>query len=67
MARIKDEQQLQMLTRQRAAELAHVSLSTVDRWILHGDLQAYRLGPKAVRIRLTDLQDFLVARTWDDL
>lgn len=61
------EQQLQMITRQRAAELADVSLSTVDRWILHGDLQAYRLGPKAVRIRLTDLHEFMTSRTWDDL
>jgi excisionase family DNA binding protein len=39
----------------QAAQLLQVSPSTVWRWIERGTLAAYRVGPKAMRIRKQDL------------
>ena len=42
-------------TVEQAARLLQVSHSTVWRWIDAGKLVAYRVGPKAIRIRKQDL------------
>jgi excisionase family DNA binding protein len=44
----------QLLTVAEAAKSIGVSVSTVWRWIASGRLPAYRLGPKAVRIKAMD-------------
>jgi excisionase family DNA binding protein len=43
------------LTVAEAAALLKVDRSTIRRWIDHGDLPAYRVGPRAVRVRREDL------------
>lgn len=42
-----------------AAELCGVHQRTIRRWIAQGYLPATRLGPKALRIRATDLLNFV--------
>lgn len=44
------------LTIAEAAEAVGVSQKTVRRWIASGDLPAYRLGGKLVRIHQDDLE-----------
>lgn len=48
-----------LLTKAEAAELLGVSPATISRWLKEGRLPAYRLGPRAVRIRRADLDDLL--------
>jgi excisionase family DNA binding protein len=43
------------LTVAEAAETLRVDRSTVRRWIANGDLPAYRVGPRRVRIKRDDL------------
>lgn len=46
-----------LLTIPEAAELLKVSAVTISRWRRQGKLQAYKVGPRAVRIRRGDLLD----------
>ncbi len=39
-----------------AAAYADVSIRTIRRWIAAGDLRAYRVGPRVVRVDLADLE-----------
>lgn len=43
------------LTVAEAAALLKVDRSTIRRWIARGDLPAYRVGPRAVRLRRDDV------------
>lgn len=47
----------QLYSVQEAASALGVSTSTIWRWIETERLPAYRIGPKAVRIRKADLED----------
>lgn len=51
-----------LLTRQEAAARLSVSLRTLDGLISRGALPAYRIGPKMVRIKDTELEDYLNGR-----
>lgn len=51
-----------LISRQEAAERLAISLRTVDGLIRRGQLRAYRIGPKLVRIDEADLQAFLAGR-----
>ena len=51
-----------LISRQEAAERLAISLRTVDGLIRRGQLRAYRIGPKLVRIDEKDLQAFLASR-----
>lgn len=42
-----------------AAREADVCLRTVDRWIARGQLRAYKLGPRMVRVDLDDVAELL--------
>lgn len=46
-----------LLTIPEAADLLKVSAVTISRWRRQGKLQAYKVGPRAVRIRRGDLLD----------
>lgn len=46
-----------------AAELLHVSQSTIWRWIKQGDLPAYHVGKRHVRIRRDDLEQMVQPAT----
>ena len=46
--------------RRRAAKLLKVSRVTVHRWLKQGQLRAYHVGPRAVRINRQDLQRVIV-------
>ena len=48
-----------LLTKAEAAKLLRVSPVTISRWLKQGRLPAYRLGPRAVRIRRADVQALL--------
>ena len=50
------------ITRQEAAERLSVSLRTLDGLIARGMLPAYRVGPKLVRIKLSELEDYVAGR-----
>lgn len=45
----------ELLTIAEAARLLKVSRVTLHRWLKHGRLTAYHVGPRAVRIRRSDL------------
>lgn len=45
-----------MLTIPQSAEYLNVSVNTVRRMIVRGDLRAIRLGPQVIRVRLADLE-----------
>jgi excisionase family DNA binding protein len=47
------------LTRQQAAEHLAVSLRTLDGMIARGTIPAYRIGPKMIRIKDTDLEAYV--------
>ncbi len=44
---------------QAAAEYADVSIKTVRRWISHGVLTGYRIGPRLIRVDLNELDSEL--------
>jgi len=48
-----------LLTIPEAAAALKVSPVTISRWLKQGRLPAYRMGPRAVRIRRDDLTDVL--------
>jgi excisionase family DNA binding protein len=48
-----------LLTLPEAAKLLKVSTVTLGRWLKDGRLPAYRVGPRAVRIRRQDLDAML--------
>jgi excisionase family DNA binding protein len=48
-------QDAELLTIAEAAAVVKVGRSTVHRWLRDGRLRAYRVGPRAVRIRRGDL------------
>ncbi|MBM2811437.1 MAG: DNA-binding protein [Chloroflexi bacterium] len=48
-------QDVEFLTVAEAAGTLKVSISTIRRWIDQGDLPAYRLGPRRVRLKVSDL------------
>lgn len=50
------------ITRQQAAERLSVSLRTLDGIIQRGTLPAYRVGAKLVRIKESDLEDYMAGR-----
>jgi excisionase family DNA binding protein len=47
------------LTVAEAANLVHVSQSTIWRWINSKELPAYRLGPRRIRVKVSDLAPLL--------
>jgi excisionase family DNA binding protein len=53
------DQDTDLLTIVEAARQLKVSRVTVHRWLKAGQLQAYHVGPKAVRIRRSDLERLL--------
>jgi excisionase family DNA binding protein len=53
----------QLLTRSACARLLHKSPEKVQAWINEGILRAVMLPDGSVRIRRTDLDDFLEQRT----
>ena len=61
MASASPEPAADLLTRAEAAKLLKVSPVTISRWLKQGRLPAYRLGPRAVRIRRADLEGLLRA------
>lgn len=44
------------LTKQEAAKLKKVSVKTIERWISEGRIEAYRYGPRLVRINPESLE-----------
>ena len=50
---------MSLITRKEAAERLTVSLRTLDGLIARGQLPAYRIGPKTVRLRTEDLDEYL--------
>ena len=53
---------MNLIKRQQAAEALGVSLKTLDDLIRRGQLRAYRIGPKLVRIDPADLEAFVAGR-----
>ena len=51
--------QSDLLTIGEAAKLLKISTVTLGRWLKEGRLPAYRIGPRAVRIRRADLNALL--------
>lgn len=49
------------ITRQQAAELLGVSLRTLDGMIQRGSLPAYKIGSKLVRLKDSDLEEYVEA------
>ena len=45
------------LTKQEAAEQKKVSVKTIERWIAEGRIEAYRYGPRLVRIKSESLEN----------
>lgn len=43
------------LTRKEAADSVGISVDTLDRMIQNGDIPAYRVGKRSIRIRTEDL------------
>ncbi len=50
---------LELLTMREVAELLKVSEVTVARWLKQGRLPAYRVGPRAVRVRREDVEQMM--------
>lgn len=53
---------MNLIKRQEAADRLGISLRTLDALIQRGQLRAYRIGPKLVRIDEADLKAFLLSR-----
>lgn len=47
------------LTLSEAAEIAAVSVRTIQRMIERGELPAYRIGERGIRVRANDIIDLL--------
>jgi len=50
------------LTPRQVAERLSVSPRTVERWIAHDGLPAYLLGGRTTRVRLSDLDAWVLSR-----
>lgn len=50
---------LELLTMREVAELLKVSEVTVARWLKQGRLPAFRVGPRAVRVRREDVEQMM--------
>jgi excisionase family DNA binding protein len=57
------ERETDLLTVADAARLLKVSTVTIKRWLKQGRPRAYRVGPRAVRIRRADLASMLIPAT----
>jgi len=44
-----------MMDLKQAADALDVHLNTVRNWVKDGTLKAYRLGPRLLRVRVSDL------------
>jgi excisionase family DNA binding protein len=53
------EQHPDLLTIAETARLLKVSVVTIKRWLRQGHLTAYRIGPRALRVRRSDLEALL--------
>jgi len=57
-----------LLTIEEAAVYTALSTRTIRRWISAGDLPAFRVGPRSIRVRHDDLEQLLRpipnARSW---
>lgn len=53
---------MKYLTRQEAAARLAVSLRTLDGLIARGQLPAYKVGPRLVRLKEQELDDYISAR-----
>lgn len=51
-----------LMTKAQAAEELQISVRTLEGLISRGQLPAYRIGPKCVRIDSEDLNEFVAAR-----
>lgn len=56
---MSDQDRNDLLTIPEAADMLRVSAVTVSRWLKQGRLPAYRVGPRAVRIRRVDIDQVL--------
>ncbi|MEW6872126.1 helix-turn-helix domain-containing protein [Trueperella pyogenes] len=54
---------LETVTATEAARLLAIHRNTLDRLIARGDIPAHKIG-RSVRIRKTDLENYLQANTW---
>lgn len=48
----------QQYSQKQVADILGVDIATVRRWIAQGELRAYRLGPRVIRIDAADLRQF---------
>jgi excisionase family DNA binding protein len=48
-----------LIKKPEAAEILGVSVRTLEKMIARGALPAYRIGPKMVRLRREDIDDYL--------
>lgn len=53
----------EIMTPRQVAEYVKVHQKTVYDWINSGDLNILKLGPRSIRIRKTDVDDFLEMRS----
>lgn len=53
------EENSQLLTTNEIAEILRVHQRTVQRWISSNRLKAIKVGPKILRVRQQDLNEFL--------
>ena len=51
-----------LLTKKQAAERLSIGLRTLEGLIARGQLPAYRIGPKCVRLDEADIDDYVHAR-----
>jgi excisionase family DNA binding protein len=67
MVGVANPSEPELLTKREVAELLRVSEVTVARWLKQGRLPAYRVGPRAVRVRREDVERLLtpIAATGD--
>jgi excisionase family DNA binding protein len=55
----------QFLTTSEIAEILRVHQRTVQRWISSNRLKATKVGPKILRVRRQDLEEFLDSQNQD--
>ena len=48
-----------LIRKPEAADLLGISVRTLEKMIARGALPAYRIGPKTVRLRREDIDDYL--------
>ena len=51
---------MSLLTIETAAEMLAVHPRTIRRYVASGDLPAYRIGPRQIRVRASDVDALLV-------